>query len=63
MAEHKKAKMALLGAGNVHFPQTRAIIHLNERAASTPPDSAYYYLEFAKQAINDLDLNCLLLPP
>lgn len=51
----------------MRFPQTCAIIHLNERAAPTPPDSAYhyyyYFLEFAKQAINDLELNCLLLPP
>lgn len=44
-------------------PQTRAIIHLNECASPTPPDSAYYYLEFAKQAISDLELNRLLLPP
>lgn len=50
----------------MRFIQTRAIIHLKERAAPTPPDSAYhyyYYLEFAKQAINDLELNRLLLPP
>lgn len=54
--------MALLGAGSARFPQTRAIIHLNERAASTPPGLACYcyYLEFAKQAINDLELNRLL---